>query len=245
MKKTIRSLLVSLPLLLVAAPSFAGYQLRMPLEVAGGGTMPNGSIIFGNKAETPPETVEPTEPEVVDPFEPENPACDPYAVGYPGNSIGKDTEYGMYYKNSATGFEYHSCKLKSKPDGKLLARVGYFIPSESDHCNSSQMVIKKEFLKMACAVQSSFLNYYYQVSQDVSGSNLYSFHTVQVNLNGWPVQMSNVDRIVVDGSVCNNLRMYALPTGTLTNIMLCDTTLTYPELAAKMDKQIMVEIYGK
>lgn len=238
-------LATAIALVALSSTAQAAYIYKLPLEVAGGGSLPNGTISFGNGGNTSP--VEPTEPEpsIPDPFEPENPACDPYAQGYPGNSIGRDTEYGMYYKNSVTGFEYHSCKLKSKPDGKLLARIGYYIPSELDYCNSSQMVIKREFLKMACAVQSNFLNYYYQVSKDASGSNSYSFHTVQVNLNGWPVPLSNVDRIVVDGSVCNNLRMYALPTGTLTNIMLCDTALTYPELAAKMDKQIMLEIYGK
>jgi len=244
MKKTLTAIAFALPLLAVSTFSLAEYQMRIAMETPQGGSLPKGTIKFGNKdAVTPP--VEPSEPAIPDPFEPEDKRCDPYAQGYPGNSIGRDKEYGMYYKNSVTGFEYHSCKLKSKPEGKLLARVGYYIPSEWDYCNSGQMVIKKEFLKMACAVQSNFLNYYYQVSKDVSGSNLYSFHTVQVNLNGWPVPMSNVDRIVVDGSVCNNLRMYALPTGTLTNVMLCDTALTYPELAAKMDKQIMVEIYSK
>lgn len=249
MKKTIRSLLVSLPFLIAAAPSFAGFELRIPMEVAGGGSMPNGSITFGNKAETPPETVEPTEPEVVDPFEPENPACDPWAVGYPGNSTGKDYDFGSWYNNEALGLEYHSCKLKPVSKPKLLARYASIIPSYDDGCNPNDLKIYKKLFKPACsAYGAGILEFYYQVTGTEPSNYSYTQYDVVVTLDSkWPFTMNDIDRIEFDGAICNNLRFWKHPmTGAVyTNIFVCDTNITYGQLKARMDKQFMVEIYGK
>jgi len=249
MKKSLTAIAFALPLLAVSTVSLAEYQMRIGMETPQGGSLPKGSISFGNGGDVtaPVEPSEPTEPAIPDPFEPENPACDPFAVGYPGNSTGKDLLYGMWFQDKAINFEYRSCKLKPVQKPKLLTRIAYFIPSQRDECNPSKLVIRSSMVKPACEVNAYYFNYFYQVSSGQSGANIYKNYTVRVNIGfNWPFKISDIDRIVVDGSVCNNIRFFKHPmTGTVSNDYVCDTNLSYEELASKMNKQIMVEIYGK
>lgn len=246
MKKTIRSLLVSLPLIIAAAPSFAGFQMRIPMEVAGGGSMPNGSITFNNNAETAPETVEPTEPEVVDPFAPENPACDPYAQGYPGNSTGKDYVYGYWYQYPDTGVEYRSCKLKPVSKPKLLARYSSIIPSPRDDCNPSRIKTYNLFGANVCyAIGFGMLEFFFKPTEISPGVYSYANHVGQINIGSdWGFTMSDVDRIEFGGFSCNNLRYYKRGPS-VTKDVICDSNASYEGLLGIMDKQLIVEIYAK
>lgn len=226
----------------------AAYVYKLPLEVAGGGSLPNGTISFGTGGDvTPP--VEPSEPAIEDPFEPVNPACDPWAVGYPGNSTGKDLTFGSWYSNKALGVEYRSCKLKPVSKPKLLARYASIIPSYVDECNPNSLKILNRLVKPACSIFGvGMLEFYYQVAGTDPSNYKYTQYNVQVTLkSSWPFTKDDIDRIEFDGIVCNNLSYFKHPMmGTLTNIVLCDaSSLSYSQLRSVMDKQIMVEIYGK
>lgn len=72
MKKTLTAIAFALPLLAVSTVSFAEYQIRIGMETPQGGSLPQGTISFGNGgAVTPP--VEPTEPEPEEPSIPQEP----------------------------------------------------------------------------------------------------------------------------------------------------------------------------
>ncbi|MFI8556092.1 hypothetical protein [Pseudomonas putida] len=240
--------------LLTAFSAQAEFVYKLPLEAKLGGHLADGSISFTNKPApvepSEPETpVEPSEPVVVDPFEQVDPKCDPYAVGYPGNSTSKDLTYGTWYANKNLGKEYRSCKLKEVEKPNMLARFASIIPSYLDECNPNATVIKQRLFKKACSSSGAgILEFYYFVAQDAAGNNSYTNYTVQVFLNpAWPFTMNDVDRIEFDGVTCNNLRYMPNPVPIMppTNMVLCDSNISYSELASKMDKQIIVEIYGK
>ncbi len=248
MKKSLTAIALALPLLAVSTLTLADYQIRIAMETPQGGSLPQGSITFGNGgAVTPP--VEPSEPAIEDPFEPVNPACDPWAVGYPGNSTGKDYDFGSWYNNEALGLEYHSCKLKPVSKPKLLARYASTIPSYKDDCNPNDLKINKRLFKPACsAYGAGILEFYYQVTGTEPSNYSYTQYDVAVTLESkWPFTMNDIDRIEFDGVTCNNLRFWKHPmTGAVfTGIVVCDSNFTYGQLKGKMDKQIMVEIYGK
>lgn len=248
MKKSILAIALALPLATSSTLTLADYRMHIAMETPQGGALPKGSITFGNGGVvTPP--VEPTEPEVVDPFEPEDKRCDPFAVGYPGNSTGKDLTYGSWYNNKALGLEYRSCKLKPVSKPKLLARYASIIPSYVDGCNPNDLKIYRRLFKPACsAYGAGILEFYYQVTGTEPSNYSYTQYDVAVNLDSnWPFTMNDIDRIEFDGGICNNLRFWKHPmTGTVyTSTVVCDSNITYGQLKAKIDKQIMVEIYGK
>lgn len=243
--------------LLTAFSAQAEFVYKLPLEAKLGGHLADGSISFTNKPapvepsepETPVEPTEPSEPVVVDPFEQEDPNCDPYAVGYPGNSTSKDLTYGSWYANKEAGTEYRSCKLKEVEKPNLLARFASIIPSYLDECNPNKTVIKQRLYKDACSSNGAgILEFFYFVAQDAAGNNSYTNYTVQVFLqSNWSFTLTDVDRIEFDGVTCNNLRYMPNPVPILppTKMVLCDSNISYAELASKMNKQIIVEIYGK
>lgn len=256
MKKTIRSLLVSLPFLIAAAPSFAGFELRIPMEVAGGGSMPNGSITFGNKAETPPETVEPTEPEVVDPFEPENPACDPYAQGYPGNVTGKELVWSDGYY-LADGTMYRSCKLKDTGESNLLARyvAGISEPSldssgnvrDWDKCNPNSPLTQVNSTK--CQMHMTFFSMPFTPTSNGAGGYSYSNLPFQFFLpEKAGFSYDDIGTIEIDGHACQNLRSYVVrtwPTLVMSTERICDFSGSYETLKAKVGQPYIVKIYRK
>lgn len=245
MKLTLIAIALALPCLAQAAT----FSIKMPLEMAQGGALENNSIVFSKSASTPTNPVEPTEPEIVDPFAQEDPNCDPYAVGYPGNSTSKELLYGSWYVKKDLGFEYRSCKLKPVEKPSLLARYSSIIPSFLDQCNPNNIEIKKRLFKPACEADGAgILNFFYFANKDESGTYQYSNYTVQVLLpSTWSFKMEDVDRIEFDGAVCNNLKYIPSPNPffPITNMVSCDTNVSYSELASKMDKQIIVEIYSK
>ncbi|WP_405126100.1 hypothetical protein ACI51W_03600 [Pseudomonas marginalis] len=244
MKKSL--LAIALATIALSSTAQAAYVYKLPLEVAGGGSLPNGTISFGNGGNTSP--VEPSEPEVIDPFEPENPACDPYAVGYPGNSTGKDLVNGSWYSNKDLGFEYRSCKLKTVEKPKLLARYASIFPSYLDECNASQLKISTFLGKQACRVSGAqLLDIYYFPSSNGTGGYNYANYIIQVlPFNSkWSFTMEDVDRIEIDGSVCGNLKYINYPMNRPTSMVSCDLNIPYQEISSKINKQIMIEIYGK
>ena len=257
MKKTIRSLLVSLPLIIAAAPSFAGFELRIPMEVAGGGSMPNGSITFGNKAETPPETVE---PEVVDPFAPANPVCDPLAQEAPMNNTGKELVWSdgfrMEGSNGANGLNYRSCKLKDTGEPNLLARfvTGISYPYtisttlvNNDKCDPSASSSQVD--KVSCRVSTPFIAFDYKPTALGGGS--YAYTTMPVTLympDNSGFSYDDIGSFIIDGKSCENMRKvqvgypghyYDQP------YRICDYSVSYESLKAKKGKPFLVEIYRK
>jgi hypothetical protein len=266
MKKTIRSLLVSLPLLIAAAPSFAGYQMRIPMEVAAGGSMQNGSITFTNKAETPPETVEPTEPEVVDPSLPVlpdlygkvDPACNPFIDGNASSIdlINRERDWGNGYSdnNYEDGKSYIPCKLKPSENSNVIARFMYAIPVSADQC-TKEILDQYGPTKNVCVVQSRLINFPY-VTTRLSGGE-YTRKSNMVDIQGFDnglakkgYTLSDVGRVEFDGVSCDNLTylvtdsIWKKTTSTVPNSG-CTLPLTYEQIVEKGKKEFLVEIYKK
>lgn len=250
MKKSILTLAiaVALPLATTSTLTLADYRMHIGMETPQGGSLPQGSITFGNGGKvTPP--VEPSEPEVVDPFEPVNPACDPFAFGYPGNSTGKDLSVlENWYQDKATGFEYRSCKIKEVSKPKLLTRYASIFPKYKDFCDTSQMVTTNFFRKKVCSVEGgAIFNMYYIPTSDGNGGFSYANYYANLVWNRqWTFTYEDVDRIEFDGVVCNNLKRIVDPvTHVVQNMLSCDTSFTYGQLKQIMNKQIMIEVYAK
>ncbi len=230
--------------------------MRIPMEVAGGGAMPNGSITFGNKAEKPPETVE---PEVVDPFAPENPTCDPLAQD---NNPGKYFDFAMDYDqeivNGVNGVRYRACKLKDTGEPNLLAKFVSVIPNNyldstgklvtSDKCDSS--LAGNLLSYSSCNVGSEpYFSYNFKPSKDINGNYSYAIEPV---VFGMPTSVSfdNIGKIVIDGVECTNIRKKLLG-GWPGNYIyqegsrICDYPMSYEAVKAKIGKPYITEIYGK
>ena len=72
MKKTLTAIAFAFPLLAASSATLADYQIRIGMETPQGGSLPKGSISFGNGgAVTPP--VEPNEPVPEEPSIPQEP----------------------------------------------------------------------------------------------------------------------------------------------------------------------------
>lgn len=240
-------LAIALATIALSSTAHAEYVYKLPLEVANGGSLPNGTISFGNGggATTP---VEPTEPEVIDPFEPENPACDPYAAGYPGNSTGKDLIWGVWYDNSYTdGSTYRPCKLKPVEKDKLLARFPFSFPERVDHCNPLNGISGNNGVG-SCSIQSQIFQFHYKYS--VAGDGTYTYTNLPVafyvHANAG-FNLEDIDRIVFDGEACTNprYRVGPPPFNKVTNEPICDMSASYNQMKSKANTQFIVEIYGK
>lgn len=253
-------LATAIALVALSSTAQAAYIYKLPLEVAGGGSLPNGTISFGNGggATTP---VEPAEPEVIDPFEPENPNCTNYPTNKEETDLGRDrynTQIHQELVNGENGPVYRACKLKDSGEAKLLAKFVdgisniYYRPVNqggllsNDRCN-------KEFIMslssaMGCPVSSNYFNYTYKYSKDSQGNvTLLGFnyvHTSELSI-GFPLQ--SIGRLVIDGQECTNLRVHTERNGTfvMPNTIDCDMNMPYETIKAKIGKPYIVEVYGK
>lgn len=246
MKKSL--LAIALATIALSSTAQAAYVYKLPLEVAGGGSLPNGTISFGNGGATTP--VEPSEPEVIDPFAQENPKCDPWAEGYPGNSTGKDLIWGVWYDYSFTdGKTYRPCKLKEVQKPKLLARFLFAFPTSSDRCDPNNPKSLWTTGKKECYINGQDYNFVYSVSMGSDGVYNYMQKYVQFWLpSNAGFTMQQMDRIVFDGVACTNPRYYVstvLGKPVVTSNTVCDLPLTYNELRAKANTPFLVEIYSK
>lgn len=258
MKKTIRSLLVSLPLIIAAAPSFAGFQMRIPMEVAGGGSMPNGSITFNNNAETAPA---PTEPEVVDPFEPEDPRCDPYATTWPELSYGKEKDlsfqFTQYDETNVSGKKYTACKLKDDGNSNLILTFQDGISTRyyddlnarwinSDMCDSS--LNPDVMSKSTCEVRGSRILYTYNV---IAGANGYSLTPSYVTVSTSEIEnlttIADVGSVLIDSVPCENFRPFTMGARPIVypGMYKCDYSVGYDVIKSKIGKPYINKIYKK
>ncbi|QUG90763.1 hypothetical protein GR140_19045 [Pseudomonas putida] len=265
MKKTISSAIVALPFILTA-PSYAGFEIRMPMEVAGGGVMPNNSIVFKTiidtdtgsdttpvtpeEPSTPDEPAVPDEPVAIDPFEPENPDCDPYAQDYPGNVTGKELVWDDGFTN-ADGTSYRSCKLKDTGDTNLLARyvsgIDAGVSSTADSCNPSAS--NSAVASGSCRIAFTYFTLPYTVEPNVGGSYNYTNQPVKFLLPSKATfSYDDIGRIEIDGHVCSNLRTYVIATFPVVRYgtdRICDLNASYEDISSKVGQPFLVEIYKK
>ena len=254
--------LLAIALAITSITAQAGYVYQLPLEVAGGGALANGSITFGNGgAVTPP--VEPSEPTIPDPFEPEDSRCDPMAQTYPENSMGREDTFwaGIYQpmEGEANGPQYEACKLKDTGNPDLLARFQdgisypyYSNPNDvssligSDNCNANNLANNPSLTK--CSVSGVFFNYRYKVERnglsEVIGLTPQPIEIMASSIDSG-LSLEEVGKVVVDGKECSNwrngLNIFQKPNGWMT----CDYNVPYETIVAKMGKAYIVEIYRK
>ncbi|WP_212627985.1 hypothetical protein [Pseudomonas putida] len=249
MKKTL--LAIALSTTAFTSIAHAEFIYKLPLEIKGGGSLPNGSITFNNKAapvdpttpsepETPVEPTEPTEPEIVDPFEPENPECDPLAQGYPANSIGKEYDFAAGWIDE-NGVRYAACKLKSEPEDKLLVKFVDGFGLGNDYCNPSNQT--NTLSSASCIVGSSyFVSTFKPTFSD--GGYKYSYTRTIVQIpSGKGFTFAEIGKIEIDGKECSNPRSVNITPMWKANV--CDLGLSYEQLKEKTYKPYIVKIYSK
>lgn len=271
MKKSILTLAIAVafPLATTSTLTLADYRMHIGMETPQGGSLPKGSITFGNGGVvTPPiEPIEPTEPsipdpiepsvpEVVDPFAPENPACDPLAQGYPGNVTGKELVWsdGFYF---ADGTMYRSCKLKDAGEPNLLARyvAGISEPSldssgnvrDWDKCNPNSPITQVNSIK--CEMHMTFFSMPFTPTSNGAGGYSYSNLPFQFFLPAKAgFTYDDIGNIEIDGHACTNLRSYVVrtwPTLVMSTERICDFSGSYETLKAKVGQPYIVKIYRK
>lgn len=242
MKLTLLAIALALPCLTQAA-----YTIKMPLENAQGGALENGSIVFNKPATTPtnpsePEQpTEPSEPAPVDPFEPENPACDPLAQGYPGNSTGKERIWYSGFKNEE-GLTYIGCKLKDEPEDKLLARFvgGYNLASDACNIDNPNNILYTS----QCRISMSHFEFKFRVVKNDSGYEFPIIETRTYMPSGATFTFDQIGKIEFDGVECANPRIVVeKPFGYINNV--CDYPLSHDEMMKKYYKPFIVKIYSK
>lgn len=230
MKKSILTLAiaVALPLATTSTLTLADYRMHIAMETPQGGSLPQGSITFGNGgAVTPPveptepsnpEPVQPEEPVPVDPlnpFEPEDSRCDPYSLTWPESEYGKETNvffaFTQFDENNPSGKKYRACKLKdaNKPDLLLQFQDGISVANYNQlnskwvSGNLCDSAYNPNVNSATCNLETPKLTYYYNVVKDTIGS---SFTPLSVEI--WTTQIENkiaisdVGRVMINGTEC-------------------------------------------
>lgn len=256
MKKSL--LAIALATIALSSTAHADYVYKLPLEVAGGGPLPNGTISFGNSGATTP--VEPSKPDVeqpvtpVDPFEIEDKRCDPYATTYPENYWGRDLTMASPIievdENGQKGKTSYSCKLKNE-DPNVLAKYQDVINQTYNDggvlksANMCNPLKTNTNAPMTCEMLGSNSYYSYKFTKD-SGGNITSLSLNVATLvipNSSLVSATN--QYFIKGVECKNIRPKKNFFGVALNGHYdCDLTtpFSYDEMVGSMGKRFIIEI---
>ncbi|RTX96398.1 hypothetical protein EJ576_21980 [Pseudomonas sp. C 49-2] len=261
MKKSILAIALSITALTSTAQ--AGFMYQLPLEVKGGGSLPNGTISFGNPVVSPPVT----EPSIPDPVEPSipvipdlygkvDPTCNPFLEGNRDtiDLSNREQDWGNgfsdnNYPDGGTN-SYIPCKLKPSEDSKVIARFMHILPTAADECTNDILVSSNN-----CKVWGRVAVFNYKVTKLTGGG--YNLQSSMVDIQSLfhgvvskGFAMSDVDRIEFDGVPCSNLTYLVTELGffkltSTTPYSGCTFPLTHDQLMEKANKEFLIEIFKK
>lgn len=264
MKKTILAIALALPVLANTTLAHAEYIMHIAMETPQGGSLPQGSISFGNAAVVTPPV---TEPSITEPVEPSipvlpvlpdlygkvDPTCNPFVEGdsMQTNLDNRETEWANYYHNNYTdGKSYIPCKLKPVNTPKLVARFTYTFASIGNHCTESEIAQNYASNYKQCYIDARLFGFDYTVNKSAEG--VFSLINKPVELYLVPqitsntgVEFADLERIEIDGLACKNIRFAVGAFGRPTTTKVCDFPISHSDLMTRADKEILVEIYRK
>ncbi|WP_372821406.1 hypothetical protein ACCE15_19270 [Pseudomonas parafulva] len=259
MKLTLLAIALALPCL-----AQASYSFKIPLEMAQGGALENGSIVFNKPATTPTKPVEPNEPEQPsepvepDPFELEDSRCDPYATTYPENYWGREkpTNSNLIEVDENGNFVRYnfSCKLKNEDENVLAKYQDVINPTYvrngvtyvSNYCEKTPVGGNLN-APMSCEVWGSNSYFNYKYTKDSSGNinrDSFTYNVATLFLTDVELQNSS-NRFFVKGRECINLRQKKNYFGVVWNGHFdCDLVepITYDEIVRDTGKRFIIEI---
>lgn len=177
-------LAIALATIALSSTAHAAYVYKLPLEVAGGGSLPNGTITFGNGGATTPTV--PTEPEPIDPDEPIVPEkCADYVnPDFPSEK----RFWPQNYK------DVELCQPQQDTNPAFLTSFYDYVPAKIDNC---------PVRPVATFQGGIIINQRYRCGADLKPQSFYNITIFAPNANAKAILLQ-VKRIVVDGYECSS-----------------------------------------
>lgn len=251
MKLTLLAIALALPCV-----AQASYSFKIPLEMAQGGALENGSIIFNKPITTPtnPNPVEPAEPTEPDPFEIEDSRCDPYANTYPENYYGRQlnnpSSVAEVDENGNLVRYSYDCKLKNEDENVIakytdVINVNYIENGalvKKNTCDGRTIASNTNEPK-TCEALGNSSYFSYKINTDSNGNLInYTYNKASLFM---PPTADPANRYFIKGIECLNIRQKKNFFGiVLTGHYDCDlvTPITIDEIVRDLGKRYIIEI---
>lgn len=235
-------LAIALATIALSSTAQAAYVYKLPLEVAGGGSLPNGTISFGNGGATTPTVPTEPEPEPVDPFEPEDKRCDPLAQSYPENYYGRD----MYPAKAVmlqNGQIHWPCKLKQVDKPNLIARYMSGISGSNAGTQDANRCMYEPVTSNSCSININYIVFEYDIIR-VNGEVTYKPYPLIIYKDDFFKDFGAYpQRIVIDGIECKDFKSYRKPF--IKAWVTCDFNTSMDWVVSNSGKPFVIEVYSQ